>query len=85
MYKKTALCIQGSVRYSYLSTNESTSERMRNNVAEIVVILESIASIVLALFLPKNVSAPPEIAPERPALLPCCIRTEIINTIARIT
>ena len=38
--------------------------------AAIFVHVTNIASIVLALFLPKNVSAPPAISPVIPALLP---------------
>ena len=43
------------------------SVRIKKTIAEILVSLTSFCSIVLPLLLPKNVSAPPEIAPERPA------------------
>ena len=43
--------------------------------AKIGVSLASLASQVLAFPLDRKLSAPPEIAPDRPALLPLCIRT----------
>ena len=52
------------------------------------VYLPSNASIVLPLFFPKKVSAPPEIAPDNPADLPDCNKTITIidteNTICNI-
>lgn len=47
-----------------------TIDVIRKAIAANVVNLESIASIVLPLFLPKKVSAPPVILPVSPALLP---------------
>ena len=53
-------------------------------MAATAVYLVSIASIVRPLFLPKNVSAPPAIDPERPACLPYCNNTIIIIEMANI-
>ena len=47
-------------------------EVITNKIAAYVVHLPSIPFNVLALFFPKNVSAPPAISPEIPALLPDC-------------
>ena len=49
--------------------------RITKTSANHLVIFASFASRVLALPLERKVSAPPEMAPERPALLPLCIRT----------
>lgn len=42
-------------------------------------------SIPLAFCLPKSCSAPPEIAPDNPALFPDCSTIKMIITIASIT
>ena len=49
------------------TTRFETSERTKNTTARTFVILTSLCSIVLLLPLPRKVSAPPAIAPERPA------------------
>ena len=53
----------------------STSVRMTKTRPNHFVALASLASSVLALPLERNVSAPPAMAPDRPALLPDCIST----------
>ena len=55
---------------SYLTNKDKTTEVATNNIATTAVALSSMPSIVLALFLPKNVSAPPPMLPDRPACLP---------------
>ena len=57
----------------------ATRERMKNTVARTLVILTSFCSTVLLLFLPRKVSAPPAIAPERPAERPSWKRTMAIS------
>ncbi len=57
---------------------------MMNNTATTEVTFDKIPSIVLPLFLPKNVSAPPAIAPDIPCVLPDCIKTITIKTKATI-
>jgi hypothetical protein len=49
-----------------------------NMIAATDVYLLKIASIVLPLFFPKNVSAPPAIEPESPADLPDCSKIIIM-------
>ena len=49
-----------------LRARVSSTQRMATHL----VILASLASRLLALFLDKKVSAPPAMAPDRPALLP---------------
>lgn len=63
----------------------NTIEVTRKAIAAKAVSLLSIASIVLPLFLPKKVSAPPAIEPERPACLPDCKRTTTIMKSAKST
>ena len=53
----------------------STSVRTTKTRPNHFVALASLASSVLALPLERNVSAPPAMAPDRPALLPDCIST----------
>ena len=53
----------------------STSVRMTKTRPNHFVALASLASSVLALPLERNVSAPPAMAPDRPALLPDCSST----------
>ena len=59
-------------------------EVITNTIAAYVVHLPSIPFNVLALFLPKKVSAPPAISPEIPALLPDCNITIKIRDIHAI-
>ena len=54
------------VRDENVYNKNSTIEVTKNAIATTDVHLERIASIVLPLFLPKKVSEPPAIAPERP-------------------
>ena len=56
--------------YYKLPINTITSDRIINNAAEIFVISLNIPSRVLLLPLPKKVSAPPEILPDKPYELP---------------
>jgi len=49
---------------------KSIIDVIRNAIAAKDVYLLNMASIVLPLFFPKNVSAPPAIAPDNPADLP---------------
>ena len=56
-----------------------------NEIAAITVSLESIPSQDFALFLPKNVSAPPAIEPDRQACFPDWRRTTAIMKTARMT
>ncbi len=60
-------------------------EKARKAMANHLVDLASLASQDLALFLDRKVSAPPEIAPDRPEVLPDCIRTIATRKMARIT
>ena len=62
-----------------------TIEVMMKKTAIIAVHLAKMPSMLLALFLPKNVSAPPEIEPERPSCEPDWKRTTAVNNTARIT
>jgi hypothetical protein len=55
---------------------------IRNAIAAIEVYLLKIASIVLPLFFPKNVSAPPAMEPDRPADLPDWRSTITVREIA---
>ena len=71
------------------STNYLTNTKIKRDVTRKItaaadVIFDKIASIVLPLFLPKNVSAPPAIEPDKPAVLPDCIKTIAISAIATI-
>jgi hypothetical protein len=61
---------------------------IKNPMAATAVYLLSSASMVLPLFLPKNVSAPPAIEPDSPACLPDCSNTitiiDIENNMCKI-
>lgn len=52
---------------------------MKNNTASTTVALCKIKSIPRAFCFPKSCSAPPEMAPESPALLPDCNNTTTIK------
>lgn len=67
--------------YFYLK-RDSAIDVITNTTAATVVHLLNKASIVLPLFLPKKVSAPPAIEPDNPALFPDCKRTIAINETA---
>jgi len=56
-----------------------------NAPAAILVAFCSVSIRVLALFLPKKVSAPPAIEPDRPALFPDWSKTAAINISSTIT
>jgi len=56
--------------FFYFSNIYSIIDVTIKPIAIYVVYFDSIASMVLPLFLPKKVSAPPAILPERPAALP---------------
>ncbi len=58
----------------------SVRVRTMNDIAIHVVALASLASHVFAWFFERNVSAAPEMAPERPERLPDCNRTTAIST-----
>lgn len=62
----------------------NTIEVTRKAIAANAVYLLSIASMVLPLFFPKNVSAPPAIIPDNPADLPDCNNTITIMETAKI-
>jgi len=67
----------------YFITKNKTIDTTKKAAAIIHVYLPSIASRVLPLYFPKNVSAPPAIEPESPALFPDCKSTTIISAIAK--
>ena len=73
---KTAyLCI---LKKAYFRNNRSrvaAKQSTKNTIAMYFVTLAKIASLVLLLFLPKKVSEPPVIAPERPPSRLFCINT----------
>ena len=71
----TALKTVGGSFQSDQPTRFKTRVRTTKASANHFVALASLASRVLAFPLDKNVSAPPEMAPESPALFPLCIRT----------
>lgn len=52
---------------------------MKNNTARTIVNLCKTKSIPLAFVLPNSCSAPPEMAPDKPALLPDCNNTTVIK------
>ena len=58
---------------------------MKNRTASTIVTLCKTKSIPRAFCFPKSCSAPPEMAPERPALFPDCNNTTTINAIATMT
>ena len=61
-----------------------TRDRTRKLMATHLVLLASLASQVLALFLDRKVSTPPPMAPDRPAVLPdCSMMTAIRITASR--
>ena len=57
----------------------------RKAMATHLVAFASLAYQVLALFLDRKVSAPPAMAPDRPAVLPDCSRTTAIRNRANKT
>jgi len=65
-------------RFFYFRTRNNTIDVTRNMIAATDVYLLNRASIVLPLFFPKNVSAPPAIEPDNPADFPDCKRTIMI-------
>lgn len=67
-----------------LIISANTNAVTTNAIATTDVHLPNIASIVLDLFLPKNVSAPPAIVPDKPAVFPDCSRTTAISITEKI-
>jgi hypothetical protein len=78
-----------SFNAAYAASNiYSTMDVIRKAMAANAVYLLSMASMVLPLFLPKKVSAPPAMDPDSPADFPDCSNTktmiEIANKICKI-
>ena len=85
MRQKEKQTIASAKSFCYFVMKNNTSEVMINNTATTAVPLARIPSMLLALFLPKKVSAPPAIEPERPCCAPDWKRTIAISTIASTT
>lgn len=71
--------------FCYFVIKNKTSDVMIKSTATTAVALARIPSMLLALFLPKKVSAPPAIEPESPSCEPDWKRTIAINITASTT
>lgn len=82
-FLRFSLLIHMQINKDYTKCNESVSKTKTRPIH--LVAFASLASIVLALPFDRKVSAPPEIAPDNPDLLPDCKRTTRVTVIAEIS
>lgn len=69
----------------YYKINPLMNAKTKNKAAVMTVPLCNTRSIPRAFCLPNNCSAPPDIAPDKPALFPDCNKIKIIIMIASMT
>lgn len=68
----------------YHTKYATANANKKNKIVRIIVKRCKTASRPRAFCFPKSCSAPPLIAPDKPALLPCCNKTTAIKQIATI-
>ena len=82
---KRGVMIQGIYRSNFVIMGIPLAKQLVQGAdLGCVVMLAMLASAVLALFLDRKVSAAPEMAPDRPALLPDCRMTMMMRNRAKI-
>ncbi len=79
--RRCVCCLDASI---YMK-NATSKVSKKNNVPSTTVALTRTASKPLAFCLPTICSAPPDMAPDKPALFPDCNKTAPINKIETIT